>query len=50
MDLSAICLCRDHGMPVIVFNMDAPKIIEQVVNGQAKGTLIHSGETKCKNN
>jgi uridylate kinase len=48
MDLSAICLCRDHGMPVMVFNMDTPKIINQIINGQAHGTLIHSGEEKCK--
>lgn len=49
MDLSAICLCRDHSMPVVVFNMDTPEIIEQIVNGQDHGTLIHSGEEKCKN-
>lgn len=48
MDLSAICLCRDHSMPVVVFNMDKPNVIEQIVNGQDHGTLVHSGEEKCK--
>lgn len=48
MDLSAICLCRDHSVPVVVFNMDKPNVIEQIVNGQDHGTLVHSGEEKCK--
>jgi uridylate kinase len=40
MDLTAITLCRDNGMPVIVFNMDQPHAIEQVVEGESIGTYV----------
>lgn len=40
MDLTAICLCRDHGMPVRVFEMDKAGALLNIVRGDEEGTLI----------
>jgi uridylate kinase len=40
MDLTAICLCRDHGMPVRVFEMDKRGALLNIVRGGDDGTLI----------
>lgn len=44
MDLTAICLCRDHDMPVRVFNMTKVGALERLMNGEQEGTLIHGGK------
>ncbi len=41
MDLTAICLCRDHNMPLRVFNMNKPDALMSVVTGPSEGTLIN---------
>jgi uridylate kinase len=43
MDMTAICLCRDHGMPITVFDMNAPGALERIAAGDKVGTLIDSG-------
>ena len=40
MDLTAICLCREHQMPVRVFRMSKPGALLNVVVGGDEGTLI----------
>lgn len=40
MDLTAICLCRDHGMPVRVFEMEKKGALLDIVMGGDEGTLI----------
>ena len=40
MDLTAICLCRDHDMPVRVFEMEKPGALLNIVRGGDDGTLI----------
>ncbi|NND69845.1 MAG: UMP kinase [Halioglobus sp.] len=40
MDLTAICLCRDHKMPVRVFEMEKPGALLSIVRGGNEGTLI----------
>lgn len=40
MDLTAICLCRDHSMPVRVFAMEKPGALLSIVRGGDEGTLI----------
>ena len=40
MDLTAICLCRDHGMPVRVFEMEKQGALLNIVRGGDVGTLI----------
>ena len=40
MDLTAICLCRDHKMPIKVFNMYRPGALLDNICGISDGTLI----------
>jgi uridylate kinase len=40
MDLTAICLVRDHEMPVRVFNMSMKGALLSIVRGGSEGTLI----------
>ena len=40
MDLTAICLCREHRMPVRVFRMSKPGALLNIVVGGEEGTLI----------
>ena len=43
MDLTAICMCREHGMPLRVFRMGKPGAILNLVMGGNVGTLIEEG-------
>ena len=43
MDLTAICLCRDHDMPVRVFDMNQPGALLAVTLGGDEGTLVCKG-------
>lgn len=43
MDLTAICLCRDHKMPLRVFNMNKSGALLNIVVGGGEGTLIEEG-------
>ena len=49
MDLTAMCLTRDHDMPVRVFNMNKPGALVTVVRGGDEGTLIDSGVSEGEN-
>lgn len=40
MDLTAFSLCRDHQMPLVVFDMNEPKALARIVAGERVGTLI----------
>lgn len=40
MDLTAICLCRDHSMPVRVFKMNKTGALLNIIVGADEGTLI----------
>ena len=40
MDLTAICLARDHGMPLRVFAMEQTGALRNAVVGEDEGTLI----------
>ncbi|MFZ9585079.1 MAG: UMP kinase, partial [Pseudohongiellaceae bacterium] len=44
MDLTAICLCRDHNLPVRVFNMNKEGALFAIMTGKDEGTLIERGE------
>jgi len=43
MDMTAICLCRDHSMPIVVFDMNATDALRRIAAGDRLGTLIDSG-------
>ena len=40
MDLTAICLCRDHNMPLRVFDMGARGVLMKLMLGEQHGTLV----------
>ena len=40
MDLTAILLCQDYGLPLRVFNMNKHGALKSVVLGKEEGTLI----------
>jgi len=45
MDSTAISLCMDNGLPIIVFNMKAGNLV-RVLSGEDVGTLVHSEATR----
>jgi uridylate kinase len=45
MDLTALSMCMENDLPVIVFDFKQPGNIRRVVDGQSVGTLIHNAAT-----
>src|SRR5881392_2512933 len=45
MDATAISLCMDNGLPILVFNMMQPGNIKKAVTGARIGRLVHGGRT-----
>jgi uridylate kinase len=45
MDSTAISLCMDNGLPILVFNMLQPGNIMRAVTGVHIGTLVHGGRS-----
>lgn len=41
MDSTAITMCREHGVPIVVFNMNEPGNIVRAVRGDRIGTVVH---------
>ncbi|MDP8971241.1 MAG: UMP kinase [Actinomycetota bacterium] len=48
MDATAISLCMDNGLPIIVFNLFEQGNIRRVVGGEPIGTLVHSLATTAR--
>jgi uridylate kinase len=44
MDLGAFCQCRDHNLPIRVFNINEPGAISRLLNGESEGTLVFNEE------
>jgi len=40
MDGSAFALCRENGIPILVFNFFEPESLERVVRGESVGTMV----------
>ena len=45
MDLTAVTLAKESGLPILVFNMNTPGNLRRVLNGEDVGTLVHWDET-----
>ncbi|MGH9405902.1 MAG: UMP kinase [Terriglobia bacterium] len=43
MDTTAISLCMDNGLPIIVFNLNVPGNLKRVVSGENVGSLVAAG-------
>ena len=41
MDATSVAMCRDNGLPIVVFNLNVPGNIMRVSMGESVGTLIH---------
>ncbi|WP_010418262.1 UMP kinase [Anaerophaga thermohalophila] len=41
MDLTATTMCKENGLPVLVFNMDKKGNLMKVLKGEKTGTLVH---------
>jgi uridylate kinase len=41
MDATALALCRDQKLPIIVFSLYKPGALKRVVMGENEGTLVH---------
>ncbi len=44
MDSTAISLCLDNNIPIIVFNLQTPDAIERAAKGEPIGTIVSSGD------
>jgi uridylate kinase len=44
MDATAVTLCMDNRLPIIVFNLKTPGNIRRVVMGEAVGTVVTAEE------
>lgn len=42
MDLTAMCMCKENNLPIIVFNMDKYGNLEKVLSDGGIGTLVHN--------
>jgi uridylate kinase len=42
MDATALSLCMEHKLPIIVFDLDAPRSIVRSVSGEVIGTIVTS--------
>ena len=40
MDMAAVSMCRDRGIPIVVFNMKRENELVSVLKGKGNGTLI----------
>jgi uridylate kinase len=45
MDLTAITLCKENRMPIVVFNMNKPGNLLRLMKGELVGTVVSSGKT-----
>jgi len=41
MDATAIAFCRDHSIPIVVFDMTAPGSLSRILEGERVGTIVH---------
>jgi uridylate kinase len=42
MDMTALAMCQEHKLPVLVFDFKKPGNIARVVRGESVGTVVHA--------
>lgn len=40
MDMTAFTMCQENGMPIVVFDINEPKNLHRIVQGESVGTLV----------
>ena len=43
MDLTATTMCKENGLPIVVFDMDTPGNLTKLLTGEKIGTYVHNG-------
>ena len=43
MDASAIALCRDNNIPIVVFNIREQGMLARVLKGEGTATIVSNG-------
>jgi uridylate kinase len=46
LDATAVTLCMENDLPIVVFDLNAPDNIRRVVLGESVGTLINGGQAR----
>ncbi|HSP86512.1 MAG TPA: UMP kinase [Ignavibacteriaceae bacterium] len=41
MDLTAVSLCQENNLPMVIFNMDKPGNLQRLIRGEMVGTVVH---------
>jgi uridylate kinase len=41
MDATAVTMCKEHGVPIRVFDMTVPGNIVKAIRGDEIGTVVH---------
>ena len=51
MDATAIAMCRENNLPIVIFNLNKRGNIRRVVMGERVGSLVNSGlmSRSCNN-
>ncbi len=44
MDMTAFTLCRENGLPLVVFDMDTDGNLARVLSGERIGTIVNNGQ------
>ena len=47
MDLTAITLCKENNLPIVVFDISKKDALFNIFNSKNEGTLISKGDVKC---
>ena len=43
MDATAIAMCRENNLPIVIFNLNEHGNIHRVVMGERVGSVVHQG-------
>jgi len=44
MDSTALSLCKDNRLPIVVFDLNQVGVLEAIIRGEKYGTLVHDME------
>ena len=47
MDLTAITLCKENNLPIVVFDISKKDALFNIFNNKNEGTLISKGDVRC---
>ena len=48
MDATAISLCMDNKLPIVVFDLSRPGNIRRIINGEPVGSMVTGDDTTAK--